>query len=383
MKLAIDASNIITGGGVTHLIEICKNIDPVSLNLKKIIIYGNKSTLNKVAKRDFIIKKDIKFYNKHFTLRIFWSIFILPILFKKSNCDLLFSPGGLVFSKNIPAVTMCRNMQPFEINSNTTYGFSLRTLRLYILKFLYKYSFNNARAVIFLTNYAKTTVSKMYNQKLYKEHIIPHGVNAKFENKSKKNMKAVMRSLNKPNQINIMYVSKIDIYKHQWNVIEATKILRDEKFPLKLTLIGSHVKFALQKMNSAIEKHDPKKLFVDYKGHVSYETIQNEYKKADIGLFASSCENMPNILIEMMRSGLPIACSSSGPMKEILKDGGSYFNPLSAKSIARAIKKIVTDDQFRSQIEIKSLNLSKQYDWKKCTKETFQYLKKIYEYEIR
>ena len=37
-------------------------------------------------------------------------------------------------------------------------------------------------------------------------------------------------------------------------------------------------------------------------------------------IFASTCENMPNILIEGMSSGLPILCSNYLPMPEFLKD---------------------------------------------------------------
>ena len=46
-----------------------------------------------------------------------------------------------------------------------------------------------------------------------------------------------------------------------------------------------------------------------------------------MGIFASSCESSSCVLIENMASGLPIACSNRGPMPEVLKDGGVYFDP--------------------------------------------------------
>ena len=48
---------------------------------------------------------------------------------------------------------------------------------------------------------------------------------------------------------------------------------------------------------------------------------------ANLFVFASSCENMPNTLVEAMAIGLPIACSDRGPMPEVLRDGGVYFDP--------------------------------------------------------
>ena len=38
--------------------------------------------------------------------------------------------------------------------------------------------------------------------------------------------------------------------------------------------------------------------------------------------------------------GLPIACSNKGPMPEILRNAGAYFDPNSSISIRKAIEKI-------------------------------------------
>ena len=60
---------------------------------------------------------------------------------------------------------------------------------------------------------------------------------------------------------------------------------------------------------------------------IPYHELHSEYKDADLGVFASSCENLPIILIEKMASGLPIACSNKGPMPEVLGSAGVYFDP--------------------------------------------------------
>ena len=82
-----------------------------------------------------------------------------------------------------------------------------------------------------------------------------------------------------------------------------------------------------------LKQKNPKNININYLGYMNYEKIQNFYKQNDIGVFASSCENMPNILLGMMSSKLPIACSNMAPMREILRDGGLYFNPYKPESI--------------------------------------------------
>ena len=78
--------------------------------------------------------------------------------------------------------------------------------------------------------------------------------------------------------------------------------------------------------------------FIKDEGPVPFSKLHVHYNDHDIFVFPSSCENMPNILIEAMASGLPIVCSDRGPMPEVLGDGGSYFNPDSIDSIVNALE---------------------------------------------
>ena len=57
-------------------------------------------------------------------------------------------------------------------------------------------------------------------------------------------------------------------------------------------------------------------------------------------LFFLHRENLPNILIEAMKSGLPIS-SSSTSMNQILKKNAFYFNPYSIIEIERAIIQLI------------------------------------------
>ena len=55
--------------------------------------------------------------------------------------------------------------------------------------------------------------------------------------------------------------------------------------------------------------------------------LPEHLREAELFVFASSCENLPNILIEGMAAGLPIACSRRPPMPEVLGDAGESFDP--------------------------------------------------------
>ena len=124
-----------------------------------------------------------------------------------------------------------------------------------------------------------------------------------------------------------MYVSNIDAYKHQTEVVEAIDQVRQKGFPISLTMIGPAIPRYLSQLNSVLDRRDPQRVWAKYLGQVPYGDLPAYYQQADIGLFASSCETFGIILLEKMSAGLPIACSSKSAMPEILKDTGVYFDP--------------------------------------------------------
>ena len=86
---------------------------------------------------------------------------------------------------------------------------------------------------------------------------------------------------------------------------------------------------------------------------------------------------MPNTLLEAMAVGLPIACSTRGPMPEVLEDGGVYFDPEDADSIAAAVEKIITDEKLRLSIAKRAKTLSEKYSWARCASETWDFVKAV------
>ena len=112
-------------------------------------------------------------------------------------------------------------------------------------------------------------------------------------------------------------------------------------------------------------------------GPKSFNELPEIYHDADIGLFASSCENMPNIIIEKMASGLPILCSKNSPMPEIIGEGAIYFDPENITSISDSILMVLKSSELRSSISKKAYNLSKKFCWNDCSNKTFKYLSDI------
>ena len=86
---------------------------------------------------------------------------------------------------------------------------------------------------------------------------------------------------------------------------------------------------------------------------------------------------MPNILLETMAFGLPIASSNCGPCKEIIGPEGVYFNPENPIEIEVSIKSLIENVNLRSKLAQNNFSLASQFKWKRCAIDTLNYLKLI------
>jgi glycosyltransferase involved in cell wall biosynthesis len=175
-------------------------------------------------------------------------------------------------------------------------------------------------------------------------------------------------------EIKCVYVSNADLYKHQWHVVRAFGQLRALGLPLRLKLVGGRTGRGSMLIEEAVREVDPRGAFIEVTEPLPHVAITEQLAAADLFVFASSCENMPNTLVEAMAGGLPIACAERGPMPEILQDGGAYFDPERPASIAAAVRGLVTDPALRLRLATRAYELANAYSWRRCAAETWKYL---------
>ena len=373
MKIIIDASSYGSGGGRRHLTEILNEfINPI-YKINEIYIWGPKSILNILPQSPIIIKKTSKLLNSGALGFFIWQYFFRDLCFKKIDFDCIYSPFGNYTGKLKPYVTMSRNMLMFEEKERKKFGISFARFKLKFLYYTQKKSFTNSSGIIFLSNYAKNIISDLLKNKFESSVVINHGVSDSFRKLPKTQYPITKYS--RTNPFELLYVSNIFPYKYHLNVINAVNQLANEGFPIKLTLVGVNYFDKIGKnINKLVNEVNIENKIIDWHQNVSIDEVKNYYHLSDCFIFASTCENMPNSLIEAMSSGLPIISSSSGPMKEFLEDSGIYFNPLSVIDLKKSILMMINDVDLRKKLSRKAYELSFNYSWQKCSKKTILYL---------
>lgn len=369
MIVGIDASNVRGGGGFTYLSRLVAAVHPEDHGIREIRIWANHSTAKNLPDRPGVTVIHEPLLDRKLWWRLFWQRVRLPVLSR--SCDLLFVPGGNNLARFSPIVSMSRNMLCFELKEMFRYRVSITTLRLLLLRFGQSRTFRASNGLIFLTSYARDTIVSAVGP-IGAHMIIPHGVDERFRALPRPQRPLGVYGLTNP--IRLVYVSILDRYKHQWNVAEAVASLRLKGMPVEIDFIGPHVPAALRRLRRVIRRLDPDQVFLHYRGPVPYDQLHELRNRADVFVFASSCENMPNILLEAMASGFPIACSGRGPMPEILGDCGVYFDPERPADIETALQKLAGDAALRERCAVGAYERAQNYSWERCARETFDFI---------
>jgi hypothetical protein len=377
MHLAIDAVNIRQGGGVTHLIQMLEAANPSKFGFSKVTIFTSAATAQLIPSYPWLIKRVEAWMDYGVVFRSLFLQWKIPAYLKQLKCDALFSPGGtLPIFTDVVMVTMSQNMLPFDSGAAMTFGrFSFMRLKMFLLRYIQSGAFKRADGIIFLTQYARDQIENFLGNLRGSKIIIPHGVENRFFYQPRIQYPIGTYSLVKP--FRLLYISIIMPYKHQVELALAIAKLRNSGVPVEIQFIGPSWGWYSKEFHLLLKKLDAEQKFLKYTGSAPFKDLHKFYRAFDAFIFASSCENLPNILIEAMAAGLPIASSNLGPMQEILGDSGIYFDPRNVSSIIEALGRLINDDALRRKLAMTGFEKSQTYSWEKNASKTFSFIEQV------
>jgi len=369
LTVGIDASRNRSGGAIAHLKGILSAGDPEKFGISRVHVWSYRSLLDDLPCRPWLVKHSPIELERSLMMQLYWQRFRLPSEFQRAGCDVLLNTDAGTVSTVRPCVTMSRDMLSYEPGVAVLFGLSKARLRITLLRYMQNRSLRRADGVIFLTRYAARVIQQSCGR-LKSVAYIPHGVGSAFKECSTRTSWPKSGA----SLIRCLYVSNTELYKNQWVVVSAVELLRQRGHNVTLSLVGGGKGRAQDLLQSAIATVDPNRVFVEQLEFLPQHELPRHFAEADLFIFASSCENMPNTLIEAMAAGLPIACSDRGPMPEVLANGGVYFDPTDAESIAAAVEQIIQDSEVRLTISELAKGLAEQYSWRRCADETWAFV---------
>lgn len=364
MKIIINALSARLGGGQTYLKNLLAHL-PTNEDLD-ILVFAPESLRLPEDRR--IRRGTTKWPTDNPLLRAVWERFALPRIVKRERAKILFCPGGTIVSRvphDCRTITMFRNMLPFDEEAFSRIPFGLQKIRNVILKRVMLRSMGSADLTIFISDYARSVIEGMI--KVPRAITIPHGINEAFRTYNK--------SLRRPEWLPegeyLLYVSRFDVYKHQMEVAVAYASLPSSlRARYKLLLVGEKDDVLAKGVLRLIEDRKLEGQIL-VTGPRAYEDLPLAYHNASANLFASSCENCPNILLEALGAGRPVLSSNISPMPEFAGDAVEYFVPTDPDSIRRAMERVLADEGYRERLAAASAQRSEVFSWKSTSQRTW------------
>lgn len=129
---------------------------------------------------------------------------------------------------------------------------------------------------------------------------------------------------------------------------------------------GSYFKDFENILNENIENLGEKKDKILKIGYVDDEDMSALYSGAEMFLYPSLYEGFGIPVLEAMKCGLPVICSNTTSLPEVIGDCGIKINPYSDAEMLSAMEKMYFDRDFREECITKGIDRSKMFTWKKC-----------------
>ncbi len=110
---------------------------------------------------------------------------------------------------------------------------------------------------------------------------------------------------------------------------------------------------------------------------VSGEELRALYSMARVFLFPSLYEGFGLPILEAMACGTAVITSDRGAMAEVGGDGAILVDPKDPRSIARPLRRLFDDHEFRRMREDLARRRAEDFSWKSCAEETLAAYREI------
>jgi glycosyltransferase involved in cell wall biosynthesis len=369
--IVIEALSALQGGGQTYLRNLFLLYSPVpDERIVAIVPPAFRSFLPINPAIEFIFPV---WPSTGLFARLFWNRFVLTRLLRRYSASVLYCPGGglAVRPKGCLTAVAFRNMLPFSPDERRRYSLGYMRFRLWLLQYIQGASFRDADLVIFISRFAKSVIDLKVGKRKGGAEIIPHGLSDHFRQPMSSPEDARLPASY------VLYVSILNVYKAQLELIEAWALLRSTRQTSeKLVLIGPEFGPYADQVRRKIATtglQDEVLLL----GNVPYEQLPAYYQHAKVNIFASSCENCPNILLEALAGGRPMLCSDYQPMPEFGLDAVQYFDPYNPSQLANLLKGMLDDEAALAAWGKKAAQRAQDFQWSDTASKTWSALRRL------
>src|SRR5580704_1824591 len=283
--------------------------------------------------------------------RILWEQVVLPLEAGRYRLDVLFNPGFTA-----PILAPCPCVTTFHDLQHKRHPEHFRWFDLPFWRFLLWAAAHRSRRLIAVSEATRSDLMRFYHLPKEKIAVVPHGVNPEFF--------GLDRLRTEPY---LLCVSTLHPHKNLERLIRA--YARGNR-GRKLVLAGMRGfrTAAIEQVIQDLGIWDAVKLT----GWLPRAELLRLYERAHAFVYPSTFEGFGIPVLEALASGIPVACSSIPPLREVAGEAALLFDPLDENSIAEALDRISTDDPLRAELAKAGPERARRFTWQRAAELTLQ-----------
>jgi len=268
---------------------------------------------------------------------------LIPLVFEKKKLKSVYNPTGQGTDKN--------------------------------LRYLFRYStkhFKYFDRIIAVSENTKKDILKFSDCDESKISVIYTNIPLPYFNNSKIDKEKICKKFNIPIKPKKILINGNGFYKNHVTSIKVLENLLNLNQDVVIVWIGHKNNINLMKNKKVIDK------IIQLPTTIPRTGMPNIFKICDIILYPSLYEGMGNLTLEAMRCGVPIICSNTSSMPEIVGDEEIMCNPLDDKEITKKIIKLLNDKIYYQKKINDGLKRSKLFNYEEMHKKIINlYLEEI------
>ena len=235
-------------------------------------------------------------------------------------------------------------------------------------------SVRKARKVIAVSEATRLDVLEYYGVEPEKVITVHHGVHEQFKPLPPETVKAVKQQylLDRPY---ILCVGTLQRRKNIPRLLQAFSVLKQKyHMPHMLVLVGQ--KYADFPENEIFSTLDRLSLQQDviWTGYVESDDMPLLMNGADLFVFPSLYEGFGMPVLEAMACGVPVACSNTSSLPEVIEESGLTFDPSRVESITDTLHHVLSHPELRMELREKGLARAADFSWQRCAQKTLAVL---------
>ncbi|KYC37436.1 mannosyltransferase [Scytonema hofmannii PCC 7110] len=296
--------------------------------------------------------------------RLLWTQFQLPLIYKKLESNLIFSPiPEAPLYGNCRFIVMVHDLIPIrfpKLSSPLTYYF-----RYYIPQVL-----NQAQHIVCNSHSTAKDIAQFYSipENKITPILLAHDA-SRFCPVSLETNEQDSLTTKCPY---FLYLGRQDPYKNLLRLVSAFAAIPNNK-DYELWFAGPQDKRytpSLQKLAEELDVINQIK-FLNY---VPYKDLPKIIGGAIALVFPSLWEGFGFPVLEAMACGTPAIASNISSLPEVAGDAAILIDPYNVKEIAEAMQAIATDSQLRQHLSSKGIHRANQFSWEKTGLATVEVL---------